>query len=73
MKQLSDSFCALFEVRMLVLFGTHTPKQSIGQLESVQLHGARWVCGARYNQTNFHWLPSSSQRCVDLRWPPLVL
>ena len=30
----------------------HTQK-CIKQLESIQCHSARWVCGARYNPSNF--------------------
>ncbi len=49
----------------------HTQK-CIKQLESIQCRGARWVCGARYNPSNFTWSPSSSQCCASLKWPSLA-
>ena len=45
----------------------HTQK-CIKQLESIQCRGAKWVCGAQYNSSNFTWTPSSSQCCARLKW-----
>ena len=45
----------------------HTQK-CIKQLESIQCRGAKWVCGAQYNSSNFTWMPSSSQYCARLKW-----
>jgi len=30
------------------------------------------VCGVRYNISNFTWIPSSTQCCAVLKWPPLA-
>ena len=49
----------------------HTQK-CIKQLESIQYRGARWICGARFNSSNFTWTPSSSQCCTILKWPSLA-
>ena len=49
----------------------HTQK-CIKQLESIQYRGARWICGARFNSSNFSWTPSSSQCCTILKWPSLA-
>ena len=43
------------------VWSLHT-KNCIKQMESIQCHGARWICGAQFNPSNFTWTPSSS-RC----------
>ena len=53
------------------VWNPHT-QQSIKQIESVQLYGARWICGARFKNSTFHWSPSSNQCCSDLHWPSLL-
>ena len=53
------------------VWNPHTQK-CIKQLETIQCRGAKWVCGAQYNPSNFTWTPSSSQCCTILKWPPLA-
>ena len=53
------------------VWNPHT-QQSIKHIESVQLCGARWTCGARFNNSTFHWSPSSNVCCSDL-WLPSLL
>ena len=47
-------------------------QKCIKQLESIQCHGKKWVCGAQYSPSNFTWTPSSSQCCMILKWSPLA-
>ena len=47
-------------------------QKCIKQLESIQCRGTKWICGAQYNPSNFTWIPSSSQCCTILKWPPLA-
>ena len=67
------SFCA-FVLPILEYacqaWNPHTQK-CVKQLESIQCRGAKWVCGAQYNSSNFTWTPSSAQCCALLKWPPL--
>ena len=46
-------------------------KKNIDKLEAIQLHGAHWVCGSRYNRGTFLWSKQSIQCCSELNWPPL--
>ena len=48
----------------------HT-KKNIDKLEAIQLCGARWVCGSRYNRSTFSWSKPSIQCRNELNWPPL--
>ena len=52
------------------VWNPHT-KKNIDKLEAIQLHGAHWVCGSRYNRSTFSWSKPSIQCCNELNWPPL--
>ena len=52
------------------VWNPHT-KKNIDKLEAIQLHGARWVCGSRYNRSTFSWSKPSIQCRNELNWPPL--
>ena len=62
------SFCA-FVLPILEyacqVWNPHTQK-CVQQLESIQCHSTKWVCGAQYNSSNFTWTPSSAQCCTFL-------
>ena len=59
-------------LNMLVRHGTPNTQKCIKQLESIQYHGAKWVCGAECNSSNFTWTKLSSQCCTILKWCPLA-
>lgn len=52
------------------VWNPHTQK-NISQLEAIQLCAACWICGSRFNHSNFKWSKSSSQCRSDLNWPKL--
>ena len=51
-------------------WSAHTQK-NISSIESVQLKGARWVCGSRRDFSSHTWTMSSKQCCEHLQWCPL--
>ena len=48
----------------------HTSKY-VSQLESIQQHGACWVCGSRWNLDTRSWSKSSGSCLQEVKWPSL--
>ena len=67
------SFCAF--VLPILEYACHVEpftQKCVEQVELIQCRGAKWVCGAQYNSSNFTRTPSSVQCCTLLKWPPLA-
>ena len=48
----------------------HT-KKDVTNLEAIQRHAARWVCGSRWDTINHNWSRSSDSCLQELHWPTL--